>query len=289
MLLRHRLWRRFLGLCCAIQLAGCATVIGTFDPAQRAIMTAAAAGDTERVKQLVAERTDLNFAIGGLSPLGAAIIGGHLASARALLEGGASVDLELENGNRALAIAARRGDVDALKLLLAFKADPTASNDAGETALQLAAWDGYTAAVQCLVDGGAEPNNRDGSNTTPLHAAASRGHSETVKALIRAGADVNAAGLNTGVTPLMMAAGGAHLLTVRALIDAGADVNQEAGGVTALRIAAAMGDTTILKDLLAAGARLNDRDLRGRTALTLARLGKHTQAVAILQAAGATD
>jgi ankyrin repeat protein len=110
-----------------------------------------------------------------------------------------------------------------------------------------------------------------------------------VKALIRAGADVNAAGLNTGVTPLMMAAGGAHLLTVRALIDAGADVNQEAGGVTALRIAAAMGDTTMLKDLLAAGARLNDRDLRGRTALTLARLGKHTQAVAILQAAGATD
>jgi ankyrin repeat protein len=110
-----------------------------------------------------------------------------------------------------------------------------------------------------------------------------------VRALIRAGAEVNARGLKSGVTPLMMAVGGSHIATARALIDGGANVNVEADGVTALRIAAAMGETIMLKDLLAAGARLNDRDPRGRTALALARLGKHAEAVKVLQAAGAID
>src|SRR3970040_1145735 len=123
MLRSYRHVSRFLGICCAIQVAGCATVIATLDPAKREIMTAAATGDGGRVKELIARGTDPNFTDGGLSPLGAATFGGHLASARALLEGGASADLELENGHRALALAARRGDIEAVQLLLCFHSD----------------------------------------------------------------------------------------------------------------------------------------------------------------------
>jgi ankyrin repeat protein len=114
-------------------------------------MNVAAAGDSGRVKELIAQGTKVDFTDRGLSPLGAAIIGSHIATARALLEAGATADLELENGNRALTIAARRGNRDAVKLLLDFKANPRAKNHSGETALQVAAWDGHAALVQPLV------------------------------------------------------------------------------------------------------------------------------------------
>jgi hypothetical protein len=45
----------------------------------------------------------------------------------------------------------------------------------------------------------------------------------------------------------------------------------------------------MVKDLVAAGARLNDRDPQGRTALALARQGKHAEVVKILPGAGATE
>lgn len=86
-----------------------------------------------------------------------------------------------------------------------------------------------------------------------------------------------------------MAEGSGHVNTVRALLGAGADVNATASGITALRIAAAMGNILMVKDLIAAGARINDRDPQGRTALTLARQGKRQEIVRILQSAGARE
>src|SRR5919106_5856853 len=123
---RLRIWPACSLLIWAGVAVGCATSRGVRDPANIALMTAAAAGDSGRVKELIAQGTKGDFTDRGLSPLGAAIIGGHIATARALLEGGATPDLELENGNRALAIAARRGNVEAVKLLLAFRANPGA-------------------------------------------------------------------------------------------------------------------------------------------------------------------
>jgi uncharacterized protein len=272
-----------------IIFTSCASIVGLRDPMKIAMMTAAASGDTERVKELIAQGTEINFTNQGLSPLGATIIGSHIATARALLEGGAAPDFELEEGNRALAIAARRGSVEAVKILLAFHANPGARNRSGETALQLAAWDGHAAIVQPLVSAGADPNSRDASDTTPLLAAAGREKIDTVKALIQAGADVNAGGLRSGVTPLLLAAGSGHVNTVRALLAAGAEVNATASGLTPLRIAAAMGNELMVKDLVTAGAQINDRDPQGRTALTMARQGKHSNVVKILQAAGAKE
>ena len=69
----------------------------------------------------------------------------------------------------------------------------------------------------------------------------------------------------------------------------GTTANVTASGVTALRIAAAMGNALMAKDLVAAGARINDRDPQGRTALTLARQGKHSHVVKILEGAGAKE
>jgi hypothetical protein len=46
------------------------------------MMTAVASGDTGRVKELIAQGTEINFTDRGLSPLAAAIIASHSATAR---------------------------------------------------------------------------------------------------------------------------------------------------------------------------------------------------------------
>lgn len=183
---RFRIWPGCSLLICTSVAISCATFVGVRDPAKIAMMTAAAGGDTGRIKELIAQGTKVDFTDRGLSPLGAAIIGGHIATARALLEAGAAADLQLDDGNRALTIAARRSNREGVKLLLDFKANPRAKNHSGETALQLAAWDGHAAMVQPLVAAGADPNSRDASDTTPLLAAAGREKTDAVRALIQA-------------------------------------------------------------------------------------------------------
>src|SRR6266545_4336145 len=125
---RSQIWLGSLLFVWAALVTSCTTFMGPQDPKKIAMLTAAAGGNTGRVKDLIAQGAEANFTDRGLSPLGAAIIAGHLATARTLLESGAIVDLELEDGNRALTIAARQGNVEAVRLLLSFKADPRAKN-----------------------------------------------------------------------------------------------------------------------------------------------------------------
>src|SRR4051794_6818440 len=65
----------------------------------------------------------------------------------------------------------------------------------GWTALHTAARDGNLEAVRQLLAAGADPNAREaGDNTTPLHWAAAASHLDIVRALVDAGADVNGFG-----------------------------------------------------------------------------------------------
>src|SRR6266508_793138 len=97
---RSQIWLGCLLFVWATLVTGCTTFMGSQDATKIAMMTAVAGGNTGRVKDLIAQGAEVKFTDRGLSPLGAAIIAGHLATARTLLESGAIVDLELEDGNR---------------------------------------------------------------------------------------------------------------------------------------------------------------------------------------------
>lgn len=74
----------------------------------------------------------------------------------------------------------------------------------GETPLHIAAARGDIEAVRVLLDAGAEPNAVGEHNYTPLHEALEQGHPQVARMLIAAGASLDAANVD-GATAREMA------------------------------------------------------------------------------------
>ncbi len=76
-----------------------------------------------------------------------------------------------ETGETPLMLAARKGRVEALQLLIEAGADLDARNEAGQTALFLAVMKEHTEAVRVLIEAGADINAMTPEGETPLDAA----------------------------------------------------------------------------------------------------------------------
>lgn len=141
------------------------------------------------------------------------------------------IGLSLFTGSAAaesLITAARRGDINAVKDLLAKGADVNAT-ELSMTALTWAAGKGHTEVAKLLIGRGADVN-AIGLGRTALMWAASEGHIETAKLLIERGADVNK-GRETGYTALMLAAFYRKTETAKFLIEEGADMKAAIEGL----------------------------------------------------------
>ena len=138
-----------------------------------------------------------------------------------------------------------------------------------------AAKNGQTSQISTLIKLGADVNATDGDGMSPLMHAALLGNREFVHALIERGADVNMVDVS-GMTALMQASWAGHLEVVEELLAAQAMVDLKTSprtiritrtGATAL-MAAAIGDNIdIVRLLLANGAKVNEWDADGDTAL----------------------
>jgi hypothetical protein len=166
-----------------------------------------------------------------------------------LLAKGANPNLVAANGQTPLMMAAARGSVDALRLLLDARAAVDARNGAGETALMLAAGDGNPEAVALLLARGADARVRSKRGETALGNAATAGVEETVRLLLDRGADVNARNIR-GYSPLMLAASSDSIPAgaVRLLLKHGADASFTGDyEETARDLAAKRGDTDVAR------------------------------------------
>src|SRR5262245_2312407 len=148
------------------------------------------------------------------------------AAVRALLTAGDDVNAAQGDGMTALHWAARHGDTDLVRMLIAAGANVRATTRLGNyTPLLMASDLGHAGAIEALIAAGADPKGTTASGVTPLMLASASGQVEAVEALLAHGADVNAAESTRGETALMFAAAHRRPDAVKLLLGAKANVN----------------------------------------------------------------
>ena len=151
-------------------------------------------GYAEHISRLVAEGTDPDWRReDGVTTLMIAALTGRIPIMEALIDAGATVDLQAPDGMTALlaatAFARTTREIAAIEVLLARGADPNLANAEGNDPLMMTARHGLVEGVITLLKAGANTLHANRFGTTALMQAA-RGHLvETARILIRAGAD----------------------------------------------------------------------------------------------------
>ena len=286
-----------------------------------------------------------NRGVGGETPLTYAILSNKAGIARLLKEYGANVEKctlrqvsVMEKKNEELLVAARQGDWSGIEKLVELGADVNTQCEEGKTPLILASSFGYETCVGLLICLGADVNKSDDNGKCsgqhspqlienmeidccevkgkmPLMYAVYGRNVECVKLLIEAEADVNATE-KKGTTTLMFAAMVGSVECLKVLLNAGADVNKrDRSNMSALCCAAYqlasdylrkitsvslkkfrhieemyqktgdyMGCLTVL---VKSGADVNNRGVGGETPLTYTVLSNKTEIAKLLREHGA--
>jgi ankyrin repeat protein len=178
------------------------------------LMVAARSGKAEIVEQLLIKGANVNVrAARGQTALMWAVAQQHPETVKMLLAHGADVHARSEvwsqrmavpphglpqynrmiphGGDTPLLFAARVGDLDSAKLLVAAGANVNDADAWGVSATVMAAHSGFVELVEFLLDRGADPNAAN-AGFAPLHAAIMRRNTRVVSALLAHGADPNA-------------------------------------------------------------------------------------------------
>jgi ankyrin repeat protein len=128
----------------------------------------------------------------------------------------------------------------------------------------------------------------DLTGATSLMRAVAYGRPDIVTALLQRGDSANMRD-HRGESAIFYARGIAKPAIVSALLHAGADANLASEGFdhTALQVAAGLGELSVVKILINAGAKVDHQDARGRTALSEAAMAGHLDVADILLTSGA--
>jgi ankyrin repeat protein len=206
-------------------------------------------------------------------------------------------------GDPSIVVAAKDGDFDAVRALLAKRADVNETARDGSTALLWAVHHSDIRMVRALLGAGANFVTPNRYGVTPLLEASRSGDTPIIAELLKAGADVKKSVHPEGETPLMAAARTGRLDAVELLLEAGSDPNAADSyqSQTALMRAAEEGHVDVVNALLAAGANPNakahispltdrkhaDHATGGFTALMFAVRNGHENVVRALVKGGA--
>ena len=190
--------------------------------------------------------------------------------------------------NESLFEAARDGDIEQVKNLIAQGADFNAKDKGGRTALHHASNKGQVDIAKLLIKRGADVNaSIKNEPWTPLLDAASSGQTQVVKLLLENGAKVDE-GDSYGYTPLIYALWSRDEECVKALISAGADINKlpNENDYPALFYTVWEGYERGVKILIDAGANVNAEDENGWTPLHYAINGTTQDMINLLVGTG---
>ncbi|PKK41422.1 hypothetical protein CI102_15090 [Trichoderma harzianum] len=117
-----------------------------------------------------------------------------------------------------LHVAAREGELEVVRLLLAKGANTSHTGRTGVTPIAYAIDEGQVAVVDLLLQHDVDIDSVcAGSDRTPLLYAASEGQVEVVQFLLKKGADVNSTNMD-GMTPYDLAVAGGNTALAKLLV-----------------------------------------------------------------------
>ncbi|NXJ37524.1 ANKR6 protein, partial [Ciconia maguari] len=218
------------------------------------LLVAAYKGQVENVVQLINKGAKVAVTKHGRTPLHLAAHKGHLHVVQVLLKAGCDLDIQDDGDQTALHRAAVVGNTDVIATLIQEGCALDRQDKDGNTALHEACWHGFSQSAKVLVKAGANVLAKNKAGNTPLHLACQNSHSQSTRVLLLGGSRADLKN-NAGDTCLHVAARYNHLPIVRVLLSAFCSVHEKnQAGDTALHVAAALNHRKVVKLLLEAGA-----------------------------------
>uniref|UniRef100_A0A2R8MCN8 Ankyrin repeat domain 6 n=1 Tax=Callithrix jacchus TaxID=9483 RepID=A0A2R8MCN8_CALJA len=218
------------------------------------LLIAAYKGQTENVVQLINKGAKVAVTKHGRTPLHLAANKGHLPVVQILLKAGCDLDVQDDGDQTALHRATVVGNTEIISALIREGCALDRQDKDGNTALHEASWHGFSQSAKLLVKAGANVLARNKAGNTALHLACQNSHSQSTRVLLLAGSRADLKN-NAGDTCLHVAARYNHLSIIRLLLSAFCSVHEtNQAGDTALHVAAALNHKKVAKILLEAGA-----------------------------------
>ena len=198
-----------------------------------------------------------------------------------------NLDAVDSSGRTCVSWAAARGDIEALKVLLGYDADPNLTDGRGCSPLHHAS---SIACINLLVDAGARLCARNVFGHTPLHTICRGSGSLTrLKRFLELGVDKDATD-HADETALMNAIYNRHTACALYLIEKGADINitdsPNGPGNGPINFAIMQNDHQVLQQLLERGVKYTDANSYGATILHTAAQLADSKTVEILKQHG---
>jgi ankyrin repeat protein len=221
------------------------------------------------------------------TPLHWASSKGHVEVVRYLLEHGANVTAQSQDGSMPLHWASQKGHIQVIRTLLQHKADAKARDKNKSTPLHRASSRGYAGSARIFLEHGVDATAQDKNGWTPLHCAAFEGHVEVTHVLLKHGVDTTMQDKD-GRTPLHHASSEGNLEVTRVLLEHEVDATaQDKDGRSPLHRASFRGHVETVRVLLKKGADVTAQDKTGRTPLHNASLAGHLEVTRVLLEHGA--
>ncbi|KAH9087605.1 hypothetical protein LEN26_019938 [Aphanomyces euteiches] len=192
---------------------------------------------------------------------------GYIDIVNILLLSKASVDIKNENRETPLHLACLKGYLEVAEALLGKNASVEAENNKGKNALDLASSRGFLEIATKLLEFSTAIKKLDELKAKALYLASKEGHLKVVIELLKHCANPNIKNQD-GETPLHVATKGNFLEIVEELLNTGADVDlADNDECTALCWAAHNDHCGIAYTLLSRGASVNKPDMEGQLPL----------------------
>ncbi|NXM24584.1 ANKR6 protein, partial [Oxyruncus cristatus] len=246
------------------------------------LLVAAYKGQVENVVQLINRGAKVAVTKHGRTPLHLAAHKGHLHVVQILLKAGCDLDVQDDGDQTALHRAAVVGNTDIIATLIQEGCALDRQDKDGNTALHEACWHGFSQSAKVLVKAGANVLAKNKAGNTPLHLACQNSHSQSTRVLLLGGSRADLKN-NAGDTCLHVAARYNHLPIIRVLLSAFCSVHEKnQAGDTALHVAAALNHKKVVKLLLEAGADASVVNNAGQTPLEVARQHNNPEVALLL-------